>query len=381
MVKLPDGSEKGLKGHFKEDFSHRTHIGLAPRAGHIDRNAPYKRIATEEAWTFPALVKAQVDYLESGAAPGDDSLKMAGMFSRMPSLQDMLQDLGDLRLSHMDEFGIDRQLLLLTAPGVQVVRPGEGTPLAREANDIAADACRRHPSRFSALAAFDPRDVAGSVAEIGRAMGELKLNGAVLNSHFQGHYIDEQEYWPILEALEAHDAPLYIHPTAPFNAPHYETRGFFGALAGFPHDVWLHTMGLIFSGAFDRFPKLKLVIGHLGECLPLHLYRFDWMQGNADGRAGLRADIGGGQEPVKLRHPVSHYFHNNIWITTSGVGWEPAIKFCMEVMGADRVLYAMDYPYQQSSDEVAAYDRLRITPEEKKALMEDNARSLFRLPA
>ncbi len=357
MPKLEDGSEFGLKGHFKEDFSVRTRVGLAPRAGHVDREAPYKRIATEEAWTFPALVKAQVDYFESGDAPGDDLLKMAGMFSRMPSLQEMLQDLGDLRLSHMDEYGIDRQLLLLTAPGVQVVRPGEGTALAREANDIAAEACRNHPDRFSALAAFDPRDVAGSVREIDRAMATLGLSGAVLNSHWQGHYIDEQDYWPILEAIEANDGALYIHPTAPFNAPHYETRGFFGALGGFPHDVWLHTMGLIFSGAFDRFPKLRLVIGHLGECMPLHLYRFDWMQGNADNRAGLR----GGQPPVKLKHPVSYYFHNNIWITTSGVGWEPAIRFCQEVMGADRVLYAMDYPYQQSSDEVAAYDRMQMS--------------------
>jgi predicted TIM-barrel fold metal-dependent hydrolase len=375
MPKLEDGSEFGLKGHFKEDFSHRTRIGLAPRAGHVDRDAPYKRIATEEAWTFPALVKAQVAYLESGDAPGDDSLKMAGMFARMPSLQEMLQDLGDLRLGHMDEYGIDRQLLLLTAPGVQVVRPGDGTALAREANDIAAEACRNHPDRFSALAAFDPRDVAGSVRELERA-AKFGLNGAVLNSHFQGHYIDEEEYWPILEALEAHDLALYIHPTAPFNAPHYESRGFFGALGGFPHDVWLHTMAIIFSGAFDRFPKLRLVIGHMGECMPLQLYRFDWMQGNADGRAHLR-----GGKQVKLEHPVSYYFHNNIWITTSGVAWEPAIRFCQEVLGPDRVLYAMDYPYQQSYDEVAAYDRMALPPEHKKMLMEENARRVFRLPA
>ena len=375
MTKLEDGSEKGLKGHFQEDFSRRTRVGLAPRAAHVDRGAPYKRIATEEAWTFPALVKAQVDYLESGDAPDDDSLKMGGMFANMPSLQEMLQDLGELRIGHMDELAIDRQLLLLTAPGVQVVRPGEGTALAREANDIAAEACRNHPDRFSALAAFDPRDVSGSVKEIERAMGELQLNGAVLNSHFQGHYIDEEEYFPILEALEASDAALYIHPTAPFGAPHYETRGFFGALAGFPHDVWLHTMGLIFSGAFDRFPKLRLVIGHMGECLPLHLYRFDWMQGNADGRAHLR---GGTQ--VKLQHPVSYYFQNNIWITTSGMAWEPAIRFCQQVLGPDRVLYAMDYPYQQSYDEVAAYDRMEMEPEVKRMLMEENARNVFRLP-
>jgi predicted TIM-barrel fold metal-dependent hydrolase len=375
MPKLEDGSEFGLKGHFKEDFSHRTRVGLAPRAGHIDRSAPYKRIATEEAWTFPALVKAQVEYAESGAARDDPSLRMAAMFSKMPSLQEMMQDLGTLRLSHMDEYGIDRQLLLLTAPGVQVVRPGEGTPLAREANDIAAEACRKHPDRFSALAAFDPRDVKGSVKEIERATMTLGLNGAVLNGHFQGHYLDEPEYLPILEALEANDAALYIHPTAPWNAAQYESRGFFGALAGFPHDVWLHTMALIFAGAFDQFPKLRLVIGHMGEAMPLQLYRFDWMQGNADGRPHLR----GGKQP-KLQHPVSYYFRNNIWITTSGVAWEPAIRFCMEQLGPERVLYAMDYPYQQSYDEVAAYDRMQLSPEHKKMLMEENARAVFRLP-
>ena len=172
------------------------------------------------------------------------------------------------------------------------------------------------------------------------------------------------------------DAALYIHPTAPFNGAHYRERGLTGALGGFPHDVWLHVMGLIFSGAFDRFPKLRLVIGHLGECMPLHLYRFDWMQSNADGVPGLR----GGQPAVTLQHHVSHYFRNNIWITTSGVGWEPAIRFCIDAMGADRVLYAMDYPYQQSSDEVAAYDAMGFDAGVKRQLMQTNAERVFNLP-
>ncbi len=374
MPLLPDGSEKGLRGHAEERMV-RARVGMAPLAGEIDRNAPYKRIATEEAWTFPELVKAQLDYLNAPDAPADDSLSMAGMFNAMPRLQGMLQDISDGRLAHMDEYGIDRQLLLLTSPGVQVVRESEGTALAREANDRAAASCQRWPDRFSALAAFDPRDVKGSVKELERAMTGLKLNGAVLNSHFQGRYLDEAPYEPILEALEALDAALYIHPTAPYSAPHYKARGFYGALGGFPHDVWVHTMGLIFSGAFDKYPKLRLVIGHLGECLPLHLYRFDWMQYNADGIPGLR----GGQPAVTLKHPVSHYFRNNIWVTTSGVGWEPAIKFCMDVMGPDRVLYAMDYPYQQSSDEVAVYDRLDLSAEHKKMLMQGNAEAVFRL--
>jgi predicted TIM-barrel fold metal-dependent hydrolase len=300
---------------------------------------------------------------------------MAGMFAAIAPLQAMLQDIGEARIAHMDEYGIDRQLLLLTAPGVQVLDPAEGTALARLANDRAAEACRKHPDRFSGLLTFHPGDVEGSIREIERGMRELGLNGAVLNSHTRGRYLDEPDFDPILAALEEHDAALYIHPTAPFLSKPYADRGLIGALAGFPHEVWLHTMGLIFSGAFDKYPRLRLVIGHLGEGMPVQLYRFDWMQSNADGVPGLR----GGQKPVVLKHPVSHYFRTNIWITTSGVAWEPAIKFCMETLGPDRVLYAMDYPYQQSSDEVAAYDRMDLSAEHKKMLMQTNAETVFRI--
>jgi predicted TIM-barrel fold metal-dependent hydrolase len=158
MPLLPDGSEQGLRGH-AEERGLRARVGMAPPAGEIDRNAPYKRIATEEAWTFPDLVKAQLEYLGAPDAPQDESLSMAGMFASMPRLQDMLQDIGEQRIAHMDEYAIDRQLLLLTSPGVQVVRTGEGTALARVANELAAESCRKWPDRFSALAAFDPRDV------------------------------------------------------------------------------------------------------------------------------------------------------------------------------------------------------------------------------
>jgi predicted TIM-barrel fold metal-dependent hydrolase len=351
--------------------------GLTPPARAIDRNAPYKRIATEEAWNIPEILEAQVQLLESPNAPNDSSLRMAGMFSKLTSLQDQLMDVGAKRLARMDELGIDKQLLLLTSPGVQVLEPAEGTALASLANDRLAEICRRYPDRFAGLTVFAPQDVKGAVAEIERGMKSLGLNGAVINSHFRGRYLDELPYWPILEALEATDAALYIHPTIPPTAwsQPYEFRGFGGALAGFTHEVWMHTMGLIMSGAFDRFPNLRLVIGHMGEAMPLLLYRFDWMQSNADGKPGLR----GGAPAVKLRHKISYYFKHNIWITTSGQGWEPSIKYCMEVLGPERVIYAMDYPYQQSADEVAAYDGFDLSPEHKKMLMQTNAEAVFRL--
>ncbi|MGH8325579.1 MAG: amidohydrolase family protein [Steroidobacteraceae bacterium] len=351
--------------------------GLAPAHRAIDRHAPYLRVATEEAWSIPEIVAAQLRLLASPHPPDDTSLRMAGMFAGMPVLQQQLQDIGPGRIARMDELGIAKQLLLLTAPGVQVLDPDEGAALARLANDRLAEACRRYPERYAGLAAIAPQNVEASVAEIERGMRTLGMNGVVVNSHTRGHYLDEPRFLPILEALETHDAPLYIHPTFPpreWSSP-YEFRGMGGALGGFSHEVWVHTMGLILSGAFDRFPKLKLVIGHMGEGMPLLLYRFDWMQGNADGRTGLR----GGAPPVKLRHAISHYFRHNIWITTSGQGWEPSIKYCMQVLGPDRVLYAMDYPYQQSADECAAYDAFDLPADHKKMLMQTNAEHVFRL--
>jgi predicted TIM-barrel fold metal-dependent hydrolase len=356
---------------------HSDSRGLAPPSRAVDRRAPYLRIATEEAWNIPEILEAQVRLLGRPGAADDPSLRMAGMFSKLHALQRELMDIGESRIKRMDELGIDKQLLLLTAPGVQVLDPQEGTALARLANDRLAAACRLHPDRFAGLTVFAPQDVKGAVAEIERGMTTLGMNGAVINSHFRGRYLDELPYWPILEALEAHDAALYIHPTIPpksWSQP-YEFRGFGGALAGFSHEVWMHVMGLIMSGAFDRFPKLRVVIGHMGEGMPLLLYRFDWMQSNADGKSGLR----GGAPAVTLRRKISDYFKSNIWITTSGQGWEPSVKFCMDVLGAERVIYAMDYPYQQSADEVAAYDTFDISPEHKKMLMQTNAEQVFRL--
>jgi 5-carboxyvanillate decarboxylase len=359
-------------------------VGLvAAAAGDVDATEAlggkpgYKRIATEEAWNIPEILAAQVEYATSSAAPNDSGLQMALMFSKMPAIQEQLMDIGPGRIQRMDELGIDKQLLLLTSPGVQVLPPDLGTHLAALSNDRLAEAIARYPDRYAGLLHFAPQDVKGAVKEIERGMKTLKLNGAVINGNTQGHYLDEPQFLPILEALVANGAALYIHPVVPprsWYAP-YEYRGLGGALAGFSHEVWMHVQGLIFSGAFDRFPDLRVVIGHMGEAMPLLLYRFDWMQSNADNRPGLR----GGLPPVKLKNKVSYYFKNNIWITTSGVAWEPAVKFCQEVLGPDRVLYAMDYPYQVSKEEVDAYDRMKMPASHKKLLMQSNAERVFGL--
>src|SRR5665213_1983351 len=155
-------------------------LGLTPVHRAIDRNAPYKRIATEEAWNIPEILDAQVRLLQSPTAPDDTSLRMAGMFSKLTALQDQLMDIGDARLARMDELGINKQLLLLTSPGVQVLEPAEGSSLARLATDRLAEVCSRHPAGLAGLTAFAPQDVKGAVKEIERGMQRLGLNGCLL---------------------------------------------------------------------------------------------------------------------------------------------------------------------------------------------------------
>ncbi|MEI7783528.1 MAG: amidohydrolase family protein [Betaproteobacteria bacterium] len=339
----------------------------------------YKRIAAEEGWITKELMDRYQTLLERGdhGDPGFQSLW--GFFGRSPSqrardLLERIQDVDARRIADMDATGIDMQLLMLTSPGVQMFQPDEAVALAASSNDQLADTIARYPTRFSGLAAFAPNAPAAAAKEIERSVSKLGLKGALVNSHTQGKYMDDEFYWPIFEACEALDVPLYIHPNTP--SPQmvepFLSRCLDAAVYGFAAETGLHVMRLIVSGLFDRFPRLKVVLGHLGEGLPFWLYRMDFMH------AGIvRAGRSPGALPLK-RKP-SDYLRDNFYYTTSGMPWEPAITFVQQQMGFDRVMYAMDYPYQYVAEEVQAMDALPLTPEQLKMFYQTNAESLFRL--
>ncbi len=195
-----------------------------------------------------------------------------------------------------------------------------------------------------------------------------------MNSHTHGEYLDDPKFWDILAAAEALDVPIYIHPNTPSNAmikPFME-RGLDGAVFGFAVETGLHALRLVVSGAFDRFPRLKVVLGHLGEGLPYWLFRIDFMHG-ASVRSGRYAS-----QP-KLQHPASHYLRENFYYTTSGMAWTPPIRYVQQVMGMDRLMYAMDYPYQFIPEEVNVTDELPIAYEDLKAFYQTNAERVFKL--
>lgn len=336
----------------------------------------YQRIATEEAWAPGWMLDRWRKLLQRKSFHDPGFLSLWGFFLEQNvgytnTIIERLQDLGERRIADMDAAGIDRQLLLLTAPGVQVFEPAEALEVAIGTNDEVADACRRHPKRFAALAAVPPQDPKAAAKEIDRAVNKLGLSGVVINSHTKGEYLDDPKFWDIFEAAEALDAPIYIHPQTPppDMSAQFIKRHLEGAIHGFAVEVALHVVAIVLSGAFERFPKLKIVIGHGGEGLPFWLHRLDTQQHLVLSSMGEN----------RLKAKISDYIRRNVYMTTSGMGWEPAIMFCLNTMGEDHVLYAMDYPYQYMMEEVEAHDRLPVAPAVRRKLYQGNAERLFHL--
>jgi 5-carboxyvanillate decarboxylase len=340
---------------------------------------PYRRIATEEAWISPELLTMYQKMLKDGSSndPGFDSLWRhygLGMSERCVNVRERMLDIGERRIGDMDAAGIDMQLLLLTTPGVQLLDAETAITLAAASNDQVSAAVRKYPDRFAALAAIAPQTPHAAAKELERAVTRLKLKGAVINSHSRGAYLDDQKFWPIFEAAESLDVPIYIHPNTPppdMIGP-LLARGLDGAIYGFAVECGMHLLTIMTSGVFDRFPKLQMVFGHLGEGLPFWLFRLDFMH-----RAQVSTKRYECLKPLKRK--ISDYMRENVYYTTSGMAWEPAIMFTRSVVGSDRVLYAMDYPYQYVPEEVAAMERMPLTDHDKKAFFQSNAESVFRL--
>jgi len=297
-----------------------------------------------------------------------------GQSERSIQVRERLLDLGELRIRDMDATGIDMQLLLLTTPGVQVLDADTAVAVAAASNDQVCEAVRRRPDRFAALAAVAPQVPQAAAKELERGVTRLGLKGAVINSHTRGEFLNDQKFWPIFEAAEALDVPVYLHPNTPppdMVGPLLQ-RGLDGAIYGFAVECGMHLLTIITSGVFDRFPKLRLVVGHLGEGLPFWMFRLDFMH-----RAQVSSKRYACLKPLKRK--VSDYLRENVYFTTSGMCWEPAVMFTRSVTGPERVFYAMDYPYQFVAEEVAAMDRLPLGDGEKKAFFQTNAESVFKL--
>ena len=279
----------------------------------------------------------------------------------------------------MDAAGIDFQILSLFDPGVQdETDVSRAIDLARRANDDLAETVRANPNRFGGFATLATQDPDAAATEFERAVTELGLVGALINGHCQGRYLDDPAYEPLFASAESLGAPVYLHPTTPHPAvmdawfAPYVDEGLHLASWGFAAETGTHVLRLIYSGLFDQFPGLQMIIGHLGEMLPFAAYRVDRYYGLGGASGSRRA----------LNRLPSDYLRNNFHVTTSGNFCPPAFACTLEVIGADRVMFSVDYPMDDNQAGSQFLESYPMDDDTRRKVSFENAIRLFgaRLP-
>jgi len=326
-------------------------------------DSEYFRIATEETFGTSEVYEATAKLIAGN--PSDEVA--LGLPPKHIALTQQLLDLGDGRIANMDAGRIDMQLLSLWSPGVQIFAPEQGTELARHTNDLLAAAIKKHPERFAGLTTIAPQDPAAAALEIERGVSTLKLNGVLINSYTKGEYLDNKKFWPIFEAAQANNAAIYMHPRKPppqMYGP-FADYSMDSPMWGFHAEAATHAIRLLLSGVFDEFPDLKIVLGHMGEGLPFWLDRLD--------KISAREDL------ATIKRKPSEYFHDNFVITTSAMFWDPILELSLKVLGPDRILFGVDYPFAPSDVGTRWLDAAPISHEVRKKIYSENAARVFHL--
>jgi predicted TIM-barrel fold metal-dependent hydrolase len=293
---------------------------------------------------------------------------------RYANLIARLCDVGDKRLAEMDAAGIDMQVLSLTAPGVEQMEAADAVAMARETNDYLAEAVKENPARFAGLAAVPTGAPDVAAEELERRVRRNGFKGAVINGHNRGRYLDDAFYAPILECAQTLDVPIYLHPTPP---PKPVLDTYYGGFApmltemlaggawGWHIETAVHVIRLISGGVFDRFPKLQIVIGHMGEGLPFMFQRFDIMPPAVTG----------------LKRQYKDYLRDNVHYTFSGFNFPPTfLDLLLELGGVGRMMFSADHPYQSMAAARAFLDQIPVSAADKERIAHGNAETLFNLP-
>jgi gamma-resorcylate decarboxylase len=289
-----------------------------------------------------------------------------------------LIDIQDMRLREMDKHGVEMMILSLNAPAVQAIADVKSAiTIAKQANDVLASEVRKRPDRFAAFAALPMQDAEAATAELTRCIKELGFVGALVNGFSQTGAIDNVTYYDLPQyrtfwrTVEALDVPFYLHPRNPLPAwaQQYEGHNWLlGPNWGFAAETAVHALRLIGSGLFDECPKLKIVLGHLGEGIPVQLWRID-------GRNGWM------NEPHRYpaKHGVGHYFRKHFHLTTSGNFHTPSLVNVMTEMGPDQVMFSVDWPFEDVGQAATWFDKAEISDVDRGKIGRDNAIKLFKL--
>ncbi len=349
----PKGNKALRKICVEEHFSTTDHLNYLISI--LQKKYPVPEVVQEEAESLAAVMPMLPAFLN-------------------PPLFDMigkkLLDLDKVRLEDMDKHGIDTQVISIFSPGVQVFETSTATRLAKEYNDRLAVAANDHPKRFIGFAAIAPQDPAMAANELERAVTSLGFKGAIINSHTKGEYLDNKKYWKIFERAQKLNVPIYLHPRGPLPdmiKPYAAYPQLASAVWGFAADTSLHALRLIFSGLFDEFPKLKIILGHLGETIPFMLARINtrWSAFTS---------------PIKLKKLPKQYFRDNFLVSTSGMNEDPVVlKAVIDILGSDNVLFATDYPFEDTGQAVNFIDNAPISENDRAKICHLNAERVFSL--
>ena len=299
--------------------------------------------------------------------------KEGGPEARLPALRDRLFDVGELRLTEMDQAGIDVQVLSHGAPATQRMDAQTAIPVARRANDKLHALINGSGKRFEGFAALPTADAKAAADELERAVTRLGFKGAMIHGLANGAFLDERRFWPIFERAQALDVPLYIHPAVPHKSvieAYYKDYieqfpSLMTAAWGFGVEAATQGIRLVLSGVFEAYPRLKIILGHLGEGLPFYLWRINM----ALGRQGNRAT------------PFRDTFREHFWITTSGAFSTPSLLCCVMEMGVDRILFSVDYPFVPNPPGVKWMETVPLSNEDRAKILNGNATRLLKLLA
>ncbi|MEM8935100.1 MAG: amidohydrolase family protein [Pseudomonadota bacterium] len=338
----------------------------------------FKRIAMEEAFFTTETIDGYQRLADSGYADPAFVQEMALLLNiKHPGLQrilDRLMDLEGERLSIMDANGIDMQVLGLSAPGINVFEKDDAVSIAQRANDQLGAALIAHPDRYIGMATIVAQDPKWSAKELERCVNEYGMKLALSNSHTHDEYLDAKKNWPMFEALESLNLPLYIHPRAvgaklresmmgaDFNIGHVHW--------GFGIETSTHAVRLMYSGVFDQFPGLKVILGHMGEGIPFWLNRMD---------AYTQASSALGLPPGIAKRLPSDYFRENFYVTTSGFYDHAALKLCHDVLGPEKIMFAVDYPYGSTEKAVKMLNTAPFPEDDLQMMFSGNAERLLGL--
>jgi 2,3-dihydroxybenzoate decarboxylase len=285
---------------------------------------------------------------------------------------DRLYDLGALRLKEMDDAGIDIQVLSHGAPSAQKLPAETAVGITRAVNDRLAAACAAHPKRLAAFAALPTADPKGAADELERTVTKLGFKGAMLHGLANGVFLDDKRFWPIYERAVKLDVPIYLHPGLPdervmdvyYNDYAKEFPMVVRAAWGYTVETATLAIRMVLSGVFEKYPNLKIVLGHLGETLPFLVWRVD----HALSRPGAA-------KPLSFRD----VFCGNFWITTSGNFSNPALLCCVQEMGIDRILFSVDWPFVMNPPGVKWMETVPLCDEDKAKILSGNTKRLLRM--